>query len=75
MKYRINKKTISIEEFENIDVFGITAVENGEMFLNIEDISPNKKFVESIIHKLLIYNVSKHHIMDIIEDELFDHIG
>lgn len=75
IEYILNKKTISIEEFNNIEVFGITALENSKTILNIYDISSNKDFVEKIITKLKKYDVSFYHIIDIIEDEIFSYIG
>lgn len=75
IKYTLNRKTINIEEFNNAEVFGITVYKNEKVFLNIEDISPDKKFVENIIHKLIEYDVSIYHIIDVIEDEILEYIG
>lgn len=71
IKYTLKSKTADIEEFENVEVFGIKAYKNDKVVFDIDDISPDKQFVENIIHKLTKYNVSVHHIMDVIEDELF----
>lgn len=69
--YQLNRKKISIEEFENMDVFGITAVKNGEVILNVEDISANELFVLEIMRKLTEHEVSLYHVMDVIEDEMY----
>ncbi len=71
IKYTLKSKTANIEEFENVEVFGIKAYKDDKVVFDIDDISPDKQFVENIIHKLTKYNVSVHHIMDVIEDELF----
>ncbi len=71
IKYTLKSKTANIEEFENVEVFGIKAYKIDKVVFDIDDISPDKQFVENIIHKLTKYNVSVHHIMDVIEDELF----
>lgn len=69
--YKLNRKKISIEEFENVDVFGITAIKNGKVVLNVEDISANELFVLEIMRKLAEYEVSLYHVMDVIEDEMY----
>ena len=74
IKYTLNKKTINIEEFNNAEVFGITVYKNDKIVFNVEDISPDKKFVETLIHKLIKYDVSIYHIIDVIEDELFTYV-
>lgn len=70
IKYTVNNKTVSIEEFNNVEVYGITVCENEEIILDVEDISPDRNFVENIIHKLVEYDVAFCHIMDVIEDEM-----
>ena len=74
IKYTLKSKITNIEEFENVEIFGIKAYKDEKVVFDIDDISPNKQFVENIIHKLIKYNVSIYHIIDVIEDELFTKI-
>ena len=74
IKYTLTRKIINIEEFKNVEIFGIKAYKDDEIVFDVDNISPDKQFVESIIHKLIKHNVSVHHILDVIEDELFSKI-
>ena len=71
IKYTLTRKITNIEEFKNVEIFGIKAYKNGKVVFDVDNISCDKLFVEDIIHKLINHNVSIHHILDVIEDELF----
>lgn len=79
MEYALNSQIITIEEFENVRVYGITVSnkvsDKENIIMKIENISPDKQFVEEIIRKFIIFDVSVYHIFDVIEDELYARIG
>lgn len=75
MTYILNKKVITIEEFKNVEVFGITIFNNDSVIMKVEDISSKKQFVECILSKFIKYGVSIYHVIDIIEDEIFEYVG
>lgn len=75
MTYTLNKKVVTIEEFENVEVFGISVYVNDTMVMKVEDISSEKQFVECVLNKFIEYSVSIFHVIDVIEDEIFEHVG
>lgn len=75
MTYVLNKKTVTIEEFENVEVFGITIFNSDSIIMKVENISSKMQFVEHILDKFIKYGVSVYHVIDVIEDEIFEHVG
>lgn len=75
MNYTLNRKIVTIEEFENVEVFGITIFKEGIIVKKIENISSEKSFVEFVLNKFIKYSVSMYHIIDVIEDEIFEYVG
>ena len=75
MTYVLNKKTVTIEEFENVEVFGITIFNSDSIIMKVENISSKMQFVEHILDKFIKYGVSVYHVIDVIEDEILEHVG
>ena len=75
MTYALSSKIVTIEEFENVEVFGITIFNNDSMIMKVEDISSNRQFVEYILDNFIRYGVSVYHVIDVIEDEILEHVG
>lgn len=75
MTYALSSKIVTIEEFENVEVFGITIFNNDSMIMKVEDISSKRQFVEYILDKFIRYGVSVYHVIDVIEDEILEHVG
>ncbi|MEA5137170.1 MAG: DUF6514 family protein [Candidatus Fimivivens sp.] len=63
-----------IEDFGSCSVFGLRAYEEGnkcsESICCIEDISPDKKFVEALCERLRRYDVHLVHFKDIVIDAI-----
>lgn len=75
MTYALSSKIVTIEEFENVEVFGITIFNNDSMIMKVEDISSKRQFVEYILDKFIRYGVSVYLVIDVIEDEILEHVG
>lgn len=75
MTYALSSKIVTIEEFENVEVFGITIFNNDSMIMKVEDISSKRQFVEYILDNFIRYGVSVYHVIDVIEDEILEHVG
>ena len=43
--------------------------------MKVENISSKMQFVEHILDKFIKYGVSVYHVIDVIEDEIFEHVG
>ena len=75
MTYALSSKIVTIEDFENVEVFGITIFNNDSMIMKVEDISSKRQFVEYILDNFIRYGVSVYHVIDVIEDEILEHVG
>ena len=69
--YSVVAQTVDASSTLRYTTYGIQATDyRGETLLIVEDVSTKKAFVDSLVKKLELHEVSTLHLIDIIEDFL-----